>query len=189
MDGIASAAFRWRPSTLGVVLFDGVSEFALGSVVDTYGMSLARIHTIASERAVLTTKHGLALVPRWDSQSAPDVDRLLVPGDPTALAALPGLESWAHQCYGGAADLLQEQGSSFAYDAVLRYIAQHGARGRLGRCVQPGVPHWAPGARRRHAVASPVWQAHRAGPARSGWRRGIRPSAQVVAQARLSGRR
>ena len=124
LDGIANAAFRWSPSTVGVVLFDGISEFALGSVVDTYGMSLARTHIIASERAVVTSKHGLALVPRWDYQSAPAVDRLLVPGDPTALAALPGLDIWARQRYGWPADLLQEHATTFSYDAVLHYLAQ-----------------------------------------------------------------
>ncbi len=64
LDGIARAAFRWSPATVGVVLFDGISEFALGSVIDTYGMSLIRTHTIASERVILTSKHGLTLVPR-----------------------------------------------------------------------------------------------------------------------------
>ena len=52
------------------------------------------------------------------------MDRLLVPGNHTALAALPGLDAWARQRYGRPVDLLQKHETSFAYDAALRYVAQ-----------------------------------------------------------------
>jgi AraC family transcriptional regulator, transcriptional activator FtrA len=124
LDGIAHAALRSRPSTVGLVLFDGISEFALGSVVDTYGISLARLHSIGAAQGVVASKHGLALVPRWDRQSAPDLDRLLVAGDHSALAGLPELVPWAHQRYGRPVDLLQNQADGFVYDAALLYLAR-----------------------------------------------------------------
>jgi putative intracellular protease/amidase len=73
--------YGWTRPDLGVVLYDGVGEIELASVMDAYAATYAaEAHTLAPSRGVVTTGHGLHLVPRWDFEGAPGLDRLLVPG-------------------------------------------------------------------------------------------------------------
>jgi transcriptional regulator GlxA family with amidase domain len=76
------SGFSTSKSELGVALYEGISELALASVVDTYPHQTAlTVNTVAPERAVVLSRHGLALVPRWSFADTPALDRLIVPGE------------------------------------------------------------------------------------------------------------
>lgn len=75
------AAYRWDKPNLGVVLYDGVSELELSSILDTYpSAATANAVTVAEEHKPYTTKHGLYIVPRTTFANAPRLNRLIVPG-------------------------------------------------------------------------------------------------------------
>jgi AraC family transcriptional activator FtrA len=80
-----------------VWLYDGIGDMELSAVLDAYPVSLAtRIYTVGARRGIVTTQYGLHLVPHWDVAALPSVDRLLIPGSPSAaqtdasLAAVEG---------------------------------------------------------------------------------------------------
>jgi transcriptional regulator GlxA family with amidase domain len=75
-----NTAYRLRTEDLGVVLYDGVGELSLASVVDPYTLLLTtHLHTLGLQRAPIRSQHGLYFVPRFDFATAPHLDRILVP--------------------------------------------------------------------------------------------------------------
>lgn len=77
-----NAAFRPVKPDLGVLLYDGVGEMRLASVMDTYAATFsAHLLTLAPERDTVTSQHGLSFVPRWSFDDTPRLERLLVPGE------------------------------------------------------------------------------------------------------------
>ena len=130
LAAIPNAAYRWSLPDLGLVLYDGVDEFALASIIDAYGSSAAaQFHTVAPERTVIRSRHGLALVPRHDFRSAPGLDRVLVPGAPADAAAVPALGEWARQQQLSVDYLLDgDPAGGSAYDAALRDLAREQGR-------------------------------------------------------------
>ena len=116
------AAYQWDRPTLGVAVQPGVTELELASIVDTYTPAVARIVTIAEERRPIETAHGLHVVPRHDLRSAPQLDRLMIPGTGDA----PGVTAWARE-----AEIpmsmphveLAGQGSHYAFDAITLDLA------------------------------------------------------------------
>ncbi len=116
-----SAAYRWKRTNVGVVLYEGVGEIELASLLDTYPRSFAaQVHTMASERKVIRSRHGLDLVPRLAFGKAPVLDRVLVPGS-AAGATIPGLDAWAAQ---QRLSVERVHGNGFAYDVALRDMAR-----------------------------------------------------------------
>jgi transcriptional regulator GlxA family with amidase domain len=87
--------YEWPQERLGVLLSDGVSEFALAAVLDTYTVSMtAKTLVFAPERAPIVARDGLVLVPRYDFASMPALGRVVVPaGNPTA-ARQQAIAAW-----------------------------------------------------------------------------------------------
>jgi AraC family transcriptional regulator, transcriptional activator FtrA len=124
---LAHAAYQWGWQELGVVLYDGVGEVALAALVDPYTTTLAaRTHTLAPERGVITSQHGLALVPRYDFETAPRLDRVVLPGSAAPEATRQAGAAWARARWGLPLDEIHASvgAGEFAYDATLRDIAR-----------------------------------------------------------------
>jgi transcriptional regulator GlxA family with amidase domain len=124
---IAHAAYRWGWQELGVVLYDGVGELALAALVDPYTATLAaRTYTLAPQRGVVTSQHGLTFVPRSDFQTSPRLDRLVLPGGAGSETARQAGAAWARARWGLPLDEIHANvgAGEFAYDATLRDIAR-----------------------------------------------------------------
>jgi AraC family transcriptional regulator, transcriptional activator FtrA len=117
------SGYRVGSSQVGVALYEGISELALASVVDTYPHeSTLTINTVASERAVVLSQHGLALVPRWGLADAPDLDRIILPGSPSSdTTAL--FERWAEQRQQPAVERIHQAGG-YVYDVTFTDMAR-----------------------------------------------------------------
>jgi transcriptional regulator GlxA family with amidase domain len=120
-----SLLYRWETVDIGLVLYDGVDELALTAITDTYPRSFAAaIRTIAPERAVIETKHGLNLVPRASFETAPALDRVLVPGADAPESTISALEVWADSTGQPGAELLHVESNAFVFDATLQDMAR-----------------------------------------------------------------
>jgi hypothetical protein len=64
---LLNAAFGWDRASLGVALDDGMEELPLAAIYDTYAPSFA-LFSVASPGAIITTRHGLHLTARRNSQ-------------------------------------------------------------------------------------------------------------------------
>ncbi|MGW3965165.1 DJ-1/PfpI family protein [Amycolatopsis sp. NPDC005003] len=88
---IVNAGFRWHPDEIGVLLANGVGEVELASVFDTEGQSLSsRTLAVSADGGPIRSRHGLTFLPRAALASAPDLDRLLVPGATRGVTPPPG---------------------------------------------------------------------------------------------------
>jgi AraC family transcriptional activator FtrA len=113
-------------SQLGVALYDGISELALASVVDTYPHEgTLTVNTVAPERAVVRSQHGLALIPRWSFADAPQLDRIILPGSGNDAAAV--FEGWAEARQGLAIERVH-QGGGYVYDVTFADMARRAGR-------------------------------------------------------------
>ncbi len=82
-------------SNTGVLLYNGVGELDLASVFDTYPGSLGTVlNSVAPAHQWILTKHGLALLPRYDYNNVPAVERLLVPGQNAHQLAQTDTDAW-----------------------------------------------------------------------------------------------
>ena len=108
-----------------------MSELALGATLDVFsGSFAARSHLVAAERRVVRAQHGLRLVPRSSAETAPPLDRVVLPlgGDPESAgrasqawsAARP--ERRVEDIHAALPGTAPRQGS--AYDATLRELAR-----------------------------------------------------------------
>jgi AraC family transcriptional regulator, transcriptional activator FtrA len=115
-------AYRVHPTQIGMVLYDGVREVEVSSILDTYPRSYAaEVHPLASQPGRVQTRHGLDLVAPEDLSTAPSLDRVLLPGSPDARVA--GLvDRWA-AARGLHAERIHPDGV-YAYDATLRDMAR-----------------------------------------------------------------
>jgi transcriptional regulator GlxA family with amidase domain len=124
---LAHAAYRWGWQELGVVLYDGVGEVALAALVDPYTTTLAaRTHTLAPQRGFVTSQHGLTFVPRYDSQTSPRLDRIVLPGGAAPETARRAGAAWARGRWGLPLDEIHANvgAGEFVYDATLRDVAR-----------------------------------------------------------------
>jgi transcriptional regulator GlxA family with amidase domain len=126
----ANAAFRWGRQDLGVLLYDGVSELALGAVLDLHGTSLvAKTHVVAPERVPVRSRNGLTLVPRNDASSAPALDRVVLPGGDATDAQRQAVARWTQLRPERAVEHIHRNvgAGETAFDATLRDLAHtHG---------------------------------------------------------------
>ncbi|WP_025745900.1 DJ-1/PfpI family protein [Kallotenue papyrolyticum] len=117
------SGYRLDSDQVGVALYDGISELALASVVDTYPRAGTLIvNTVAPEREVVLSQHGLAFVPRWSFADAPRLDRLILPGSPNDAAAA-AFERWTQERQQITVERVH-QGSGYAYAATLMDMAR-----------------------------------------------------------------
>jgi transcriptional regulator GlxA family with amidase domain len=114
---IANAGWTWNPSTVGVLLTDGVGEIELASVFDAHGQSLAdRTLALSTDGKPVRSEHGLTFVPRGTlSEEASQLDRLLVPG--TSVHDVPQVPDSPQPVY------VHSQ-PGFAYDAAIADLAR-----------------------------------------------------------------
>jgi transcriptional regulator GlxA family with amidase domain len=90
-----NAAFEWPQEKLGVLLSNGVSEFALAASLDAPTASLAaNAKLFAPERAPIRSRDGLVLLPRYDFSSVPALDRVIVPGGEPTDARQQAIATW-----------------------------------------------------------------------------------------------
>lgn len=121
---LLNLAFTWPKRQTGVWLYDGVGELDLAAVVDLYAASSTnQTYSVAAASSVVS-RYGLQLVPRWQAQNLPPVDRLLVPGG-------TGTEQVAHHLptgLGGSAVpvtvLQNDQSPVFAFTLALEDFAR-----------------------------------------------------------------
>jgi putative intracellular protease/amidase len=122
-------AYRWDQTDVGVILYDGVREVELGSIIDTYPRSFAaNVHSVAPRRTVIHSLHGLQLVPRDEATTAPKLDRVLVPGHAIDPARRADIDGWVRQRFGLAPEYIHA-GDAYAYDATFRDMARQESNG------------------------------------------------------------
>jgi AraC family transcriptional regulator, transcriptional activator FtrA len=133
---VLNAALKWPQRELGVLLYDGVGELALGALMDLYGGSCAvRPHVVAPERQAIRSQHGLAVVPRHSAHTAPMLDRVVLPRGGAGAAAQRAAATWSavrperrvediHATLAGAANPERS-----VYDLTLRDLARMEGRG------------------------------------------------------------
>ncbi len=114
-----------RPnSQLGVALYPGMDEIALASVIDTYPQEAdVSVQTVAPERAVVLSRYGLALVPRWSFADAPRLDRFILPGRDISADITTAFEQWAAARYQLPVEQIH-QAAGYAYDVTLADMAR-----------------------------------------------------------------
>ena len=119
--------YRWDDTKIGLVLSGGVGEIELASIIDTYPRALTSdVYTIAPERAIVRTRHGLDLLPRFDLASAPRLDRVLLPGQPDPAVA-GAVERWAGANGGPAVERIHQAGG-YPYDLTFADLARQETR-------------------------------------------------------------
>jgi transcriptional regulator GlxA family with amidase domain len=119
--------FRFGRAKIGVLVYPGIGEIELSSVTDTYPRALATdVLSIGAERTFIRTRHGLDLLPRHALASAPDVDRLLIPGQPAGAVAEPA-ERWATSHAQQPAERIHA-GGGYPYDLTFSDMARHETR-------------------------------------------------------------
>jgi putative intracellular protease/amidase len=123
------AAYGWGKPEIGVVLTEGTSEIELASVFDVYPGPVFTSNTtsLAPEgpRSPVRSEHGLYFVPRSDLDSAPPLDRVLVPGRTAPSVTDPRVRSWARE-RGLKLELIHADApAGFPFDATLLDLAEH----------------------------------------------------------------
>jgi putative intracellular protease/amidase len=122
-------AYGWGKPRIGVVLTEGTSEIELASVLDVYPGPLltANTTTLTPEgpRSPVRTEHGLYFVPRSDLDSAPGLDRLLVPGRTAPSVTDPRIHSGARERGLKLEFIHAHAPAGFPLDATLSDLAKH----------------------------------------------------------------
>ena len=81
--------------------------------------------TIAQTRRLITTKHGLQLVPRWSFNDVPAIERLTVPGSDAGQLASADLKAWEASGRAARIDLIHlNSPGAFPFDAPLLDLAR-----------------------------------------------------------------
>jgi hypothetical protein len=78
---LTNAAFRLGRQRIGVGLYAGIGELDLSNLYDTHAItSVADLLSVALVERVVTTAHGMTLLPSRTIFNALGLDRLVVPG-------------------------------------------------------------------------------------------------------------
>jgi transcriptional regulator GlxA family with amidase domain len=118
------SSYQIGNSQLGVALYPGISELALASVVDTYPhQGTVMVNTVAPERSVVVSRHGLALIPRWSFADAPKLDRIILPGRDSSADTTAAFERWAEERYRRPIERVHQAGG-YVYDVTFNDMAQ-----------------------------------------------------------------
>jgi transcriptional regulator GlxA family with amidase domain len=126
--------YRWHRDEIGLLLYEGVRELEVASVVDTYPRSFtASVRTLSAGASIVRTRHGLDLLPDGSFSATRALDRVLVPGDASAPENAPeaaeAVWSWTRQHPAGPAVEAVHAGGGYLYDATLRDMARHETNG------------------------------------------------------------
>ena len=122
-------AYGWGKPRIGVVLTEEISEIELASVLDVYPgpVLTANTTTLTPEgpRSPVRTEHALYFFPRSDLDSAPGLDRLLVPGRTAPSVTDRRVRWWARE-KGLELEFIHAQApAGFPLDATLSDLAEH----------------------------------------------------------------
>ncbi len=125
---LENAAFSWHQDRLGVLLYDGVSELDLAGLLDPYTSSLtAKAYVFAPKRAPITSRDGLILIPRYDLQTVPSLDRVVLPGGETNSSQHQALAVWNSSHPDRQAESIQRNvgHGETAFEATIQDLARH----------------------------------------------------------------
>jgi putative intracellular protease/amidase len=124
--GLINILFHWEHPLAGVLLYEGIGELDLTSTYDTYAATYTtKLLSVSQTRTLITTQHGLQIVPRWGYADVPALERLIVPGSRARVLAAADLSAW--EANGTAAPVFYQHADAtdqFAFDAPLRDLAQ-----------------------------------------------------------------
>jgi hypothetical protein len=112
-------AFRWERTHIGLVLYDGVGEIEVASIVDLHPRTHNNVvHPLTLGNDIVETRHGLHLVARRDVAG---LDRIVLPGraDPQVRRST---QAWAIRT---GLPVETVHGDGFAFDTALRDTAEH----------------------------------------------------------------
>jgi putative intracellular protease/amidase len=112
---------------LGVLLYDGVSEFGLAGLLDPYvGSASSRAFVMGPERRVVRAASGFLFVPRFTFTTVPELDRVLIPAGEDSVARQQVVARWsAIQPSHPAEDVYRSVGhGESAYDASFEDLAR-----------------------------------------------------------------
>lgn len=118
---LLNAAYRWDRAEAGVLLRDGVGEFELASIFDSYGASATtKLVTATPDGRAVRSEHGLQLIPRSATENL-KTDKLLVPGREDAHVSGRTPATWIG---GEGVTYLHVNSTRFAFNAPLENLAQ-----------------------------------------------------------------
>lgn len=119
-------SFRWERTDIGMFVYPGVREIELSSVIDTYPRSTSSdVHAVAAERELMRTRHGLDVLPRFDVATAPQVERIVIPGQPDTAVTAP-VADWA-EARGRTVERIHA-GDGYPYDLTFTDMARRETR-------------------------------------------------------------
>src|SRR5215469_12061200 len=121
LTNLFAALAPWRRPALGVGLVDGATEIDIAAPFEVYATSFAARTVPIAATPMVTTRHGVRLVAAPADDTAPHIDRLIVPGVQTLDEVGPRLAGWAAE-RGLDIELPQADGE-FSFDAMLRDLA------------------------------------------------------------------
>jgi transcriptional regulator GlxA family with amidase domain len=124
--GLINILFHWEHPVVGVLLYNGVGELDLASTYDTYAATYTtKLVGVSPTRQLITTQHGLQVVPRSGYVDAPALERLIVPGSRAHQLAAAELNAWSASSSAAPVFYLHANTpDQFAFDAPLRDLAQ-----------------------------------------------------------------
>ncbi len=122
-----TAGCLWNKTETAVLLFEGISEIELGSILDLYPRVFdGTAGTVAPARKPIRSKNGLDLVPWWSFEEAPGLDQLVFFDNAFSESNAPFSE-WAKTRGISVNRFNSEKGNSekslFAYDIIVSDIA------------------------------------------------------------------
>ncbi|PYI51345.1 DJ-1/PfpI family protein [Paenibacillus flagellatus] len=123
---VLNNAFRWNEKKLGVLLYEGVEEMAVASVLDIYSDSgTTRTLSIAKTDRPVASKHGLYLLARHTLDNPPKTDKRVVPGTRANELASEEAELWKSKG-GGAEPWFVHSGAKdrFLFEVQLEDLAK-----------------------------------------------------------------
>ncbi len=124
--GLMNIVFHPTHAAAGVLLYDGVGELELAATYDTYAASYStKLLSVAQTRQLITTRHGLQLVPRWGFTDVPATERLIVPGSAARQLAAASIRAWERNSSAAPVFYLHaDSPDSFTFDAPLQDLAR-----------------------------------------------------------------
>jgi AraC family transcriptional activator FtrA len=90
-----NVSFQWNKNKTGVLLYNGMDDGALASIIDTYAdTGTTKIFTVSSSSQPIVTKHNLNLLARYQIANAPKLDKMIVSGTEAKSLAAPEVKQW-----------------------------------------------------------------------------------------------
>jgi hypothetical protein len=124
--GLINVLFHPEHPVVGVLLYDGLGELELASTYDTYAATYTtKLVSVSQTRRLITTQHGLQIVPRSGYADVPPLGRLIVPGSQARQLTAADLSAWElDEAAAPVFFLHADTPGQFAFDAPLRDLAQ-----------------------------------------------------------------